>query len=58
MSALKLTAALIGTVALVLIGAGAGAIGIGGAVGVALAHGLVLTTFVYADGPISVESVV
>ena len=49
----KLTAEFIGTLALVFIGAGAGALGIGGVVGVALAHGLVLTTFVYAYGPIS-----
>lgn len=43
----------IGTAALIFIGAGAGALGIGGLVGVALAHGLVVTVFAYAYGPIS-----
>lgn len=53
----KLTAALaaefIGTFALIFIGAGAGAIGAGGVVGVAFAHGLVILAFVYAFGHIS-----
>jgi len=48
-----LTAEFIGTFALIFIGAGAGALGIGGLVGVALAHGLVLMAFVYAYGHIS-----
>lgn len=43
----------IGTFALVFIGAGTGALGAGGLVGVALAHGLVLLVFIYAYGPIS-----
>jgi MIP family channel proteins len=46
-------AELIGTFALVFIGAGAGVVGIGGLVGVALAHGLVIATFVYIYGHIS-----
>lgn len=53
----KLTAALvaefIGTFALIFIGAGAGAIGAGGVVGVAFAHGLVVLAFAYAYGHIS-----
>ena len=48
-----LIAELIGTFALVFIGAGAGALGIGGLVGVAFAHGLVLACFVYAYGHVS-----
>ena len=48
-----LTAEFIGTFALIFIGAGAGAQGIGGLVGVALAHGLVVLTFVYVFGHIS-----
>jgi aquaporin Z len=46
-------AELIGTFALVFIGAGAGVVGIGGLVGVAFAHGLVLAVFVYIFGHIS-----
>jgi aquaporin Z len=53
----KLTSAivaeLVGTFALVFIGAGAVALGAGGLVGVALAHGLVLAAFAYAFGHIS-----
>ena len=53
----KLSAALvaefIGTFALIFIGAGAAALGIGGLVGVALAHGFVIVVFVYAYGHIS-----
>lgn len=53
----KLTAALIaefiGTFALIFIGAGAGAIGAGGVVGVAFAHGLVVLAFAYAYGHVS-----
>ena len=53
----KLSSALIaefvGTFALIFIGAGAGALGIGGLVGVAFAHGLVIVAFAYAYGHIS-----
>src|SRR5262245_2927651 len=49
----SLLAEFIGTFALVFIGAGAGALGIGGLVGVALAHGLVVVGFAYAYGHIS-----
>lgn len=48
-----LTAELVGTFALIFIGAGAGALGLGGLVGVALAHGLVVLGFVYTYGHIS-----
>jgi aquaporin Z len=48
-----LIAELIGTFALVFIGAGAGALGIGGLVGVAFAHGLTLACFAYAYGHVS-----
>jgi aquaporin Z len=48
-----LAAELVGTFALIFIGAGAGAIGAGGLVGVALAHGLVVVAFAYAYGHIS-----
>jgi aquaporin Z len=50
---LSLLAELIGTFALVFIGAGAGALGIGGVVGVAFAHGLVVVSFAYSYGHIS-----
>lgn len=43
----------IGTFALVFIGAGAGVVGSGGLVGVALAHGFVIAVFVYIYGYIS-----
>jgi len=46
-------AELIGTFALVFIGAGAVIVGLGGLVGAALAHGFVLTVFVYAYGHVS-----
>jgi MIP family channel proteins len=49
----RLTAEFIGTFALIFIGAGAGALGLGGVVGVAFAHGLVVATFVSSYGPIS-----
>lgn len=49
----SLLAELIGTFALVFIGAGAGALGLGGLVGVALAHGLVVVGFAYAYGHFS-----
>jgi len=48
-----LIAELVGTFALIFIGAGAGALGAGGLVGVALAHGLVIVGFAYAYGHIS-----
>lgn len=53
MNTRALTAEFIGTFALIFIGAGAGALGIGGLVGVALAHGLVVLGFAYAYGHIS-----
>src|SRR5215207_9153874 len=49
----SLLAEFIGTFALIFIGAGAGALGIGGVVGVAFAHGLVVLGFAYAYGHIS-----
>lgn len=48
-----LVAELIGTFALVFIGAGTGALGAGGLVGVALAHGLVVVAIAYSFGAIS-----
>lgn len=48
-----LIAEMVGTFALIFIGAGAGALGIGGLVGVAFAHGLVIVGFAYAYGHIS-----
>lgn len=48
-----LAAELIGTFALVFVGAGAGALGLGGLTGVAFAHGLVVLAFAYAFGHIS-----
>lgn len=53
MNSKALTAEFVGTFALIFIGAGAGAIGVGGVVGVALAHGLVLLVVAAAYGPIS-----
>jgi MIP family channel proteins len=49
----QFTAEFIGTFALVFIGAGAGAIGAGGLVGVALAHGFVVLAMIYVFGSIS-----
>lgn len=49
----SLLAEFIGTFALIFIGAGAGALGVGGLVGVAFAHGLVVLGFAYAYGHIS-----
>jgi len=46
-------AELIGTFALVFVGAGAAALSLGGVVGVAFAHGLVIVSFAYAYGHIS-----
>jgi len=43
----------IGTFALVFIGAGAAVVGVGGLLGVALAHGFVVTVFAYTYGYIS-----
>lgn len=48
-----LIAELVGTFALIFVGAGAAALGVGGLVGVALAHGLVVLGLVYAYGHIS-----
>ena len=53
MNTKNLVAEFVGTFALIFIGAGALAIGTGGLVGVALAHGLVIVTFAYAYGYIS-----
>jgi MIP family channel proteins len=50
---ISLLAEFIGTFALIFIGAGAGALGIGGLVGVALAHGFVIVGFAYSYGHIS-----
>jgi MIP family channel proteins len=49
----SLVAEFIGTFALIFIGAGAGALGLGGVVGVAFAHGLVVASFAYSYGHIS-----
>ncbi|HEX2254557.1 MAG TPA: aquaporin [Thermoanaerobaculia bacterium] len=51
--ATALLAELIGTFALVFVGAGAGALALGGLLGVAFAHGFVVIGFAYAYGPIS-----
>jgi len=48
-----LVAEFIGTFALIFVGAGAAALGLGGLVGVALAHGLTLAGFIYAYGDLS-----
>ena len=53
MNTKALVAEFVGTFALIFIGAGAGAIGVGGLVGVAFAHGLVVLGFAYAYGHIS-----
>ncbi len=53
MNSRMLVAEFIGTFSLIFIGAGAGALGVGGLVGVALAHGLVVLGFAYAYGHIS-----
>lgn len=49
----SLLAEFIGTFALIFIGAGAGALGFGGLLGVALAHGFVVVGFAYSYGHIS-----
>mgnify|MGYP003339735601 CR=1 FL=1 len=43
----------IGTAALIFIGAGSVALGVGGLIGAALAHGLIVAGIAYAYGPIS-----
>lgn len=48
-----LVAEFIGTFALIFVGAGAAALGIGGLLGVALAHGAVVVGFIYAYGHVS-----
>jgi MIP family channel proteins len=48
-----LAAELVGTFALIFVGAGTAAIGLGGLVGVAFAHGLVVVGFAYAYGHLS-----
>lgn len=48
-----LIAEFVGTFALIFVGAGAAALGIGGLVGVAFAHGLVVLALCYAHGSIS-----
>ncbi len=53
MNSRALTAEFIGTFALILLGAGAGARGVGGLVGVAFAHGLTVVAFAYAAGHLS-----
>ena len=53
MQSKPLVAEFIGTFSLIFIGAGAAAVGVGGLVGVALAHGLVVMAFAYAYGNIS-----
>lgn len=53
MNVRALVAEFIGTFALIFLGAGAGALGVGGLVGVALAHGLVVLTFAYSYGHLS-----
>jgi aquaporin Z len=53
MNTKALVAEFIGTFTLIFIGAGAAALGVGGLVGVAFAHGLVVLVFAYAYGHIS-----
>lgn len=53
MSSKALVAEFIGTFALIFIGAGVGALGAGGLMGVAFAHGLVVLAFCYAYGHLS-----
>lgn len=53
MNTRALTAEFIGTFALVLLGAGAGALDVGGLVGVAFAHGMTVIGVIYAYGHIS-----
>jgi aquaporin Z len=53
MNTKALLAEFIGTFALIFIGAGTAAVGVGGLLGVALAHGIVIISMAYAYGPIS-----
>lgn len=53
MNTKALLAEFIGTFALIFIGAGTAAVGVGGLVGVALAHGIVIVSMAYAYGAIS-----
>jgi MIP family channel proteins len=53
MNTKALFAEFIGTFALIFVGAGTAAVGVGGLVGVALAHGIVLLSMAYAYGAIS-----
>ena len=53
MNTKNLVAEFVGTFALIFIGAGAVAIGIGGLLGAAFAHGFVVVAFIYAYGHIS-----
>lgn len=53
MNTKNLVAEFIGTFALIFIGAGAVAIGAGGLIGAAFAHGFVVVAFIYAYGHIS-----
>jgi aquaporin Z len=50
MGSKAIVAEVVGTFALIFIGAGAVAVGVGGVVGAAFAHGLVVLTFAYAYG--------
>ena len=53
MNTKALLAEFIGTFALIFIGAGTAAVGVGGLIGVALAHGIVIVSIAYAYGAIS-----
>ncbi len=53
MNTKALLAEFIGTFALIFVGAGTAAVGVGGLIGVALAHGIVLLSMAYAYGAIS-----
>ncbi|HLD95002.1 MAG TPA: aquaporin [Anaerolineales bacterium] len=53
MNTKALLAEFVGTFALIFVGAGTAAVGVGGLIGVALAHGIVLVSMVYAYGGIS-----
>jgi aquaporin Z len=53
MNTKALLAEFIGTFALIFIGAGTAAVGVGGLLGVALAHGIVIISMAYAYGAIS-----
>src|SRR3970040_334766 len=53
MNTKALLAEFVGTFALIFVGAGTAAVGVGGLVGIALAHGIVLLSMAYAYGGIS-----